>query len=132
MINEKAISLPFTIGIQGTVQTTSDQSKLWADKVFSVISTGVGERVNRYLFGTRIYEQQFDGIEAATDDIRREVTTAFNALLPLLTLVEVQITPSTSDGVLSVDVRYQLPNSKEDFLSIGTFSLNGNNPIKEK
>jgi phage baseplate assembly protein W len=132
MLEEKAISLPFTITPQGTVQITTDQRKIWQDRVFSVISTGIGERVNRHMYGSRIFTQDFNGASAAAESIKKEVADIFQALLPLLTLVETITSFSADQNTLSVEVRYKLPNEELQTTSLGTVSLRGNNPPKDR
>jgi phage baseplate assembly protein W len=49
---EKTIALPFSVDPYGKVTVASDQSKIWADRVRSVIGTFLRERVMRPEFGT--------------------------------------------------------------------------------
>ena len=79
-MNERAISLPFSIDSYGGVATTTDQSKIWADKVRSVLGTMLRERVMRPDFGTVIPYSLFNGETSAVDEIRGEVSKAFGEI----------------------------------------------------
>ena len=128
---EYAVSLPFTITTYGTVGSTSDQRKIWADRVLSAIGTGWGERVLRYEFGTKIHTEVYGTITAAEAAIKLEIAQAFNKFLPLLTLDEVITTYSSAENTIKVEVTYKLPNQNEDTVTIGNVSLKGNLPPKE-
>ena len=53
-MSEIAMSLPFSIDPYGKVSSTTDQKKIWADKVRSVLGTALRERVMLPTFGTLI------------------------------------------------------------------------------
>lgn len=131
MATEIAIALPFTLTAQGTVAVTSDQNKIWQDRVYSVLATSIGERVHRYNFGTSIVTQQFNSADEASEIIKNDVADAFSAFLPLLKLTDVSTTFSQDDAVLNVSVQYQLPNNQTQSQSIGQISLNGSQPFQE-
>lgn len=128
---EHAISLPFTITAYGSVAETSEQNKIWADRVTSAIGTGWGERILRYEFGTKIHTEVYNTISAAESAIKLEVAQAFNKFLPLLTLDEVITAYSAETNSIKVEVTYKLPNQSQDTLVIGNVSIKGNLPPKE-
>ncbi len=130
-LSESAITFPFTITAYGQVGDTTDQSKIWADRVLSVIGTGWGERLLRYEFGTKIHTEAYNTITAAEETIKVEVATAFASFLPLLTLTEVITQYAQDTNVISVDVRYKLPNQEETTTSVGSVQIRGTLPPKE-
>ena len=50
----KAISFPFTLDPFGVVETTSSQTKIYQDRVLTLLSTAVGERPMRPTYGTDV------------------------------------------------------------------------------
>ena len=132
MAYEVAISLPFSIDSFGGVGNTSNQSKIWADKVRSVIGTSVRERVMRPAFGTLIPFSLFNGEESATSEIQEEVRTAFASRLSLLTLNSTEITQGSYKGELLVTVTYSLPNEEVQKTSIGFIDIRGVFPPYEE
>lgn len=132
MAYEVAISLPFSIDSFGGIGTTSSQSKIWADKVRSVIGTSVRERVMRPTFGTLIPFSLFNGEESAISEIQEEVRTAFASRLSLLTLNETEVTQGSYEGELIVTITYSLPNEEVQKTSIGFIDIRGVFPPYEE
>lgn len=130
-IKEVAISFPFTLTSQGTVQTTTSQDKIWADRVLAAVGTGGGERILRQEFGSRIYVQQFSTISEAEDVITREIGEVFNLFLPLLTLRDVITSFSQDTRVLTVEVLYSLPDETTANVKVGSVLINNNQPPEE-
>lgn len=132
MASEITMSLPFTLNAQGVVESTSDQSKIWEDRVFSVIATSVGERIHRYSYGTRITTQTFSGAEQAEAAIKAEVSDAFTSFLSYLTLTDVRTSFSPDAAIVNVEIDYTLPNLQTQTSPVISISLNGNQPFQEQ
>lgn len=128
---EQAISLPFTLGINGSIVATTDQRKLWADRVLSVIGTALGERVQRYYFGSKIHFDNFDSVTGAEESLYKHISEAFSDYLPLLNFSDLQTSYSKDTGVLEVTVFYSLPDDTTTETKIGTVLINGTQPPKE-
>lgn len=108
----RTISFPFSIDTRGSVAMTSDPRKIWLDRVRSVISTQVGDRVMRPDFGTDTLGavMSMDGIERAALD--KAIRTAFAKYLSALTLTSV-VLDADDDGKLTVSIVYVLPTREE-------------------
>lgn len=133
---EKAIALPFSIDLFGNVSSSTDQRKIWADKVRSAVGTTIGERVMRPDFGGEIAFSVFSSQEEAVEAIKTNVAEVFSTQLPLLTLQNVSASFDATSGTVFADITYSLPNDlkSQNLLttSIGIIYLDGNNPaIKE-
>jgi phage baseplate assembly protein W len=129
---EKAIALPFSINSFGKVTDTTELSKIWADRVRSVIGTALRERVMLPDFGTDIPSSVFETTEEADSQIQTEVIRAFNEQLSALTLDEVTSTFDEFTNVMNVDITYALPNDEVVNTSIGLVSIAGTAPIYEE
>lgn len=123
---EVAISLPFSIDPYGRVGSTTDQTKIWADKVRSVIGTALRERVMRPKFGTDIPLSVFENQEDAQTQIQFEVSQAFNDQLQNLNLQSISSVFDEYTGIMQVDVTYALPNDEVTSTSIGLIQIEGN------
>jgi phage baseplate assembly protein W len=131
-IYEKTISYPFTFDAQGNVATTTDQSKIWQDRVLAVLGTNLGERVQRLDFGSEIYKKQFETSDVAISEIEKLVAVAFNSQLPLLSLNSVNGVFDSSSGTVTIEVSYMLPNRTLVSTQMSTVVIiNGNTPPKE-
>ena len=129
---EVALSLPFSVDPYGGITTTNDQTKIWADRVRSVLGTTVIERVMRPGFGTLIPFALFDTETSAASQVETEVNQAFIQQLSLLRLDEVNVTVDNYTNVLTVEVVYALPNNETVSTVVGVARINGAQPIYEE
>jgi phage baseplate assembly protein W len=132
MAYEKAISLPFSIDTFGMLGTTTEQSKIWADRVRSVLGTSLRERVMRPTLGTLIPFSLFNGIETAVVEIKDEVQSAFGKQLTLLTLKNTEVQHDTYNNILTITVTYALPNQEINKTTIGYITIRGTLPLYEE
>lgn len=128
---EKAVSLPFTIGPTGSVVMTDDQSKIWADRVVSVIGTAIGERIHNYYFGSRIHEQLWKTEEEAVEGLDESIAKSFEDNLPLLDYSGITTEYDSTLGSLTVTISYRLPNDVQENVTVGSVTIQGDSPIKE-
>ena len=129
---EKTLTLPFSVDPYGKISVTSEQSKIWADRVRSVIGTTLRERVMRPEFGTDISYSVFNTQEDAEQEISRETSEAFNQLLPLLTLDSVESLFDSFTGTINVTMTYKLPNQVVVTTTVGILTVRGNTPPYEE
>jgi hypothetical protein len=129
--NEQALSIPFRILPNGLIETSTDQVKIWSDRVLSVLGTGVGERVRQHPIGSEIYDQMFGTVDDAMEGIERAIQKSFTLFLPLLNYQSTEFDFDEYQNTLGVTVFYSLPNDVTAQTSIGTISLDGNTPFKE-
>jgi phage baseplate assembly protein W len=129
---EVAISLPFRIDPYGKVAVSTDQQKIWADRVRSVLGTALKERVMQPLFGTEIPYSVFNTEDDASILIERETQTAFETQLPLLSLQSVTTTFDEFTGIISVSTVYDLPNNTQVETVIGIAYIQGTSPIYQE
>ena len=134
MANESAISLPFSIDPYGKVSSTTSQSKIWQDRVLSVIGTTLRERVMRPAFGTLVPYAMFESEDDAQAEVRNEISQAFRQQLNLLTLDKVVVNFDEYTNQVTVSVTYDLPNKQSEKLTttVGLISLAGKNPSLEE
>lgn len=131
-VSEYAISLPFKIDDFGNVATATSQSKIWADRVRSVIGTAVGERVMRVNYGTKIPVNFFENVGFVAENIKEEVSQAFINSLPELELEETIVVIDEALGTVNAEVKYLLPNKDQTAITIGIARINPNLPLEEE
>ncbi len=125
---EIALSLPFSLNAYGQITTTESQSKIWADRVLSVIGTNINERVMLGGYGTNITSYAFGSIDRAVAAIPGEVEKAFGGFLPALTYVETKIDVDAETGTMLLDIMYQLPNGAETQTVVEIVAIASKNP----
>lgn len=110
-----AISLPFRIDGYGRVGSTTDPSKIWADRVRSVIMTNVGERLMRPGFGSTVAEEVYDTLDEIPELTYAAVAQAFSDFLPRLQFNDVQVvSEDEQNGEISLEILYTLPDLVQD------------------
>jgi phage baseplate assembly protein W len=130
---EYAISLPFRIDDFGNVQHNTSQSKIWADRVKSVIGTSFGERVMLMgEYGTEIPINFFENMSEISEKVKSEVRRAFSTNLPTLELVETIVTLEETIGTVYVEVLYLLPSKEQNAVVIGLATISPNSPFEER
>ena len=129
---EIAISLPFRVDPYGKIAVSTDQQKIWADRVRSVLGTALKERVMQPLLGTEIPYSVFQTQEDASILIERETQAAFETQLPLLSLQSVITTFDEFTNIINVSTVYDLPNNTQVETIVGIAYIQGTNPIYQE
>lgn len=108
-----AMTLPFTIGVNG-VGKTSDVYKIWKDKVYGVVLTSLNERVMAPSFGTQVKSALFLNVNDAVNSVRQSVEIGFSTWLTPLILNSVEGYLDSSDGNLNIEVLYSIPGAIDE------------------
>ena len=132
LISEKAISLPFRVSPDGNIAFTTDQSRIWADRVKSGLGTILGERIMRSDFGSEVPTLVLDTFSALDEIISSEITSLFANFFPTLVLSGVSVELDETNAYANITVEYTLPNQDRLVTQIGTAILSGNLPIYEE
>jgi phage baseplate assembly protein W len=124
---EIALSLPFSIDPYGSVSTTTEQSKIWADRVRFVIGTNLRERILDPEFGTLIPSAFMQTVDDSNSMIETEVERAFQSQLELLTFDKVELSFDEYTGTTNVSIIYGLPNGEITNTVVAVTYVSGNN-----
>ena len=128
---ETTIAYPFSLDSTGSVNTTSSQAKIWADRVRAVVGTLQGERLMLQDFGTKIPTHVMDNEAAIIAHAKQEISEAMFNWLPNITINEIIVGQVELDGTMSVEIRYQLPNNTSSSVSVGMVAINNVLPAVE-
>ena len=104
---QSAISLPFSFDSTGALSSTTDESKIWQDRIVLVVMSLLQERVMRPSFGTNIKSFALDNRASAAEAIRSEIYNAFPLWLSELTVTGVTTTIDPADGYLLIEILYR-------------------------
>lgn len=132
MIVEKALSLPLALDSYGRFQSTTDQRKIWADRVRMVIGTNLRERLLRPDFGTLVPSAYMETQEMASVMVTSEVEQAFSTQLTTLKLGSVDVTFDEYTNTTQVTITYDLPNGEKVETTVSFMYLQGNQPYYEE
>lgn len=131
-IKEKAIALPFAIDYYGNVNLAATQTKVWADRVRSVIGTMYEERIMRPKFGTEVPKLLWGNSDNAAEFIEREIGAAFSTYLPLLKLEGVDTVFNEIENIITATIIYSLPNQEQATEIIGLATISPNRTLTEE
>lgn len=129
---ETAISLPFNISPYGKVQDTTDQAKIWSDRVRATIGTTLRERLMYPDFGTLLATAFMETDEAAEALITTEVERAFTTQLSLLTLQSVDTSFDPYTNTTNINIIYSLPNNEQVDTTVALVSIDTTTPVYEE
>jgi phage baseplate assembly protein W len=129
---ETTISLPFKVTSYGTISSTTEQSKIWSDRVRSVIGTNLNERILRPEFGTLVPESFMQTQDDAETMIRNEVERGFAKFLDLLTLASVEVSFDEYTATTNVIITYDLPNNEQTTTTVSLFTVVGTLPSTQE
>jgi phage baseplate assembly protein W len=120
----KSISFPFTLDPFGKVTSTTDQRKIYQDKVLTLLSTAVGERPMRPTYGTNIATAMFENQGKIEEAINQAIRTAISNWIPELSVEKINIKGFLDDGAVSVEVNVTLPDFAEASITVVSTTLN--------
>lgn len=123
---EIALTLPFSINAYGSVATTTEQSKIWADRVRFVIGTNLRERILDPEFGTLVPSAFMQTADDASSMIETEIERAFQSQLELLTFDKVDVSFDEYTGTTNVSIVYGLPNGEITNTVVAVTYISGN------
>ena len=108
------ISYPLGIGAQGGVALTSERSEL-EQAMHIVLTTGIGERVMRPRFGSRLNDLRFEPNNAQTAALaERYVEEALGMWEPRVNVVSVKANPDpNADNQLAIYIEYEVKTSND-------------------
>ncbi len=109
----RTISQPFRFDGYGKVVTTTDPSKVWADRTKAALTTPRGTRIMQPDYGSGAPLHMFDNSEESSISIDSDVASAFEAWLPDLSYKGVYTTYDPDSSGLYVTVNYSIPNAVE-------------------
>ena len=127
MATQRAISLPFSLSESYGISFTTNQNKIYKDRVFLAVMTGLNERVMRPNYGTQIKTAIFENEAIAIPIVDATVREAFSQWLPSLVLQDLYIELDLNTMHLNITINYKLPNETTDEINIntGTFTRSG-------
>ena len=122
-----AISFPFTLDPFGALETTDLPSKIWTDRVLTLLSTNIGQRPILTDYGTDIMRYLFENENNTALGVDQAIRSAIANWLPEISVKEISITNVDSEGRFVVDLTILLPDSTIKTLDVSTaiLSLDG-------
>lgn len=102
------LSFPLQLSVQGGIQLSSEAQKV-KESIWLILRTGVGERLYRPNFGSRLAELAFAPMNSETlIRIRLYVIEALESWEPRIIIDEVRTDPDPVRGRVDIIINYRL------------------------
>ncbi|MBD2207060.1 GPW/gp25 family protein [Calothrix sp. FACHB-1219] len=106
-------AFPLRLNLQGGIQLTSEEEKV-RESIWIILRTGVGERVYRPNFGSRLSELAFAPMNNDTlIQIRLYVLEALEVWEPRITIDRVITEPDPVRGRVNINIIYRLKDNPD-------------------
>jgi phage baseplate assembly protein W len=120
----KAISFPFTLDPFGKTTSTTTQTKIYQDRVLTLLSTAIGERPMRPTYGTNVALAMFENQGNVDKAINDAIRSSISKWIPELTVNNINIVGFLDTGAVTVELNVTLPDFTEDSITVVTTTLN--------
>jgi phage baseplate assembly protein W len=121
-----AISYPFTLDNYGRVATTTDQHKMYMDRILTLLSTIAGSRVMRPEYGINHSLGAFQAGGNWDAGLREAIYSALSQWLPGVRVGSVTVTKPGQDGISRIEVAVTLPDLSDHTVSVNTSYVTSN------
>ena len=116
----KAITFPFTLNPFGVVNTSELQSKVYKDRVLTLLSTAIGERPMRPTYGTDLAKALFETQNQAEKAIKLAISTAISSWIPEVSVQQINVLGEDLDGKMTVELLLVFPDFTSETISVST------------
>lgn len=123
----KAISYPFTLDAKGKVNYTESTSKIYLDRVLTLLSTNINQRPILQEYGTDIGTALFENDNSITTATSSAIREAMKNWLPEVTINNITVFEPDDEGIANINIDLIFPNQVSSTLNITTaiFSYDG-------
>jgi phage baseplate assembly protein W len=122
-----AINYPYTLSPDGAVEITERASKIWLDRLLTLLSTNVGQRPMLTSYGTNLMQALFENENVLDTSIKQAVSTAVRVWLPEIKIQSISTLLPEYGGQAQVTITVMLPDSTIKTLDVSSalFSSDG-------
>lgn len=123
----RAISYPFTLDLFGKLDAVTTESKIYLDRLLTLLSTPIGQRPWNPDYGTDIARALFENDNDFYVAARVAITDAVARWLPELRVDSLTLEQINEDGYANIAIVVELPNDRLASVSISSavFGANG-------
>lgn len=115
-----SISYPFTLDAFGKTNSTYRESKIYLDKLVTLLSTNIGQRPMLPEYGTDIATALFENDNDFVAAVRAAITTAVARWIPAITISSLEISTPDFDGYSSIILGIELPNDTTTSITVNS------------
>ena len=103
----KALNFPFTFNYFGVVDTTTTVSKIYEDRVLTLLSTNIGQRPMTPTYGTNLGVALFENDNNFGPAAAQAIRTAISNWIPDISIDSIvigTIDPVTGEGSITITI----------------------------
>ena len=119
-----SISYPYTISPDGLVKSTANSTKLYLDRVLTLVSTYTGQRPMMPDYGVDWSQALFENDYEAKNAIPAAIKGAVSKWIPEIEVTSCDLKFSELDGIEYVTLGLALPDDTITTMSINTATFN--------
>lgn len=119
----KAFTFPFTLDPFGVASTSELQSKVYKDRIVTLLSTPIGTRPMRPTYGTNLARAMFENQDDAAAAIRATIRTAVSLWIPEVEVDSIDVRGIQEDGRMLVDLVVILPDYTTASVAVSSVTL---------
>jgi phage baseplate assembly protein W len=122
-----SINFPYTFDPQGVLENNRSATKMYLDRVVTLLSTNIGQRPMLLDYGVDWSTSLFENDQDAMLAIPEAISAAMDRWLPNIQIQDIRLDSNGNDGVIKVFLTLVLPNNNVSNLTISTanFFLDG-------
>mgnify|MGYP003330826382 CR=1 FL=1 len=129
------LSYPYTLDIKGVVGATDSVSKVYEDRLLTLLSTNIGQRPMTPAYGVDLSKAFFENeyivdsgnVISYTKSIQQAITEAVQKWIPDITVNDILVGPPNEYGIATLEILITVPGSVTTSLNTTTavFYANG-------
>ena len=114
----RAIAFPFRIDTYGRLMTTDDPSKIYLDRLYTLLSTMANSRPMNPDYGTDLFRSLYETGQNESAALPHAIKQAVNQWLPMLVIESISVSDTNMDGQVKINVEVSLPDSTTGTVSV--------------
>lgn len=118
------ISFPYTIDTAGVATATTDSSKVYVDRVLTLLSTNIGQRPMMPDYGVDWSGALFENDNMIAPAVTQAVKVAVGKWIPEVTVSTINFSVIGTEGKEIVSIGLELPNGDIATVGLNSGTLN--------
>ncbi|MFZ9615375.1 MAG: GPW/gp25 family protein [Fluviibacter sp.] len=114
----KAIKFPFSLDTYGRITPTTDDNKIYMDRVVTLLSTNIYQRPMNLTYGSDIGRALFESGGAYKRAIKEAITRAIYTYLPGIQIRSIYLVEVDQNGESRIDLTLALPSGDVETTTI--------------
>lgn len=120
----KTINYPFTLDVLGKIVTTKDDSKIYLDRILTLLSTPASTRPMDPRYGADIFRSLYETGHDYEQAIREAILSAISTYLPQIIVDSIAVLEADESGYSNIEIYFTFPDGTRSEILINSKNLN--------